>query len=218
MKIGILGSGIVGQALAAGFIKVGHEVRIGTAHPEKEALVAWASQHHASDFITTFAQAAAFGELVFLCTHWSGTENSLKLCGVSTLKNKLVVDVTNPLDDKGPDGQGRLSMVTGPGVSGGQQVQQWLPDSKVVKALNSIGSLHMDHPQFSEGKPVMFIAGNEQAAKKTVMHLLHELGWEDVVDIGNIEMSNSLEELCRLWCAYAFRTGTWTHAFGLLRK
>ncbi|HUX85016.1 MAG TPA: NAD(P)-binding domain-containing protein [Chitinophagaceae bacterium] len=217
MKIGILGSGTVGQSLAAGLLKAGNEIRLGTGHPMKEELVAWASRHKAGDCITTFAQAAAFGDPVFLCTNWTGTESAIKQSGTA-LEGKVVVDVTNPLDGKGPDALGRLSFADVHGASGGVLVQQWLPDSKVVKALNSIGSLHMDHPAFSEGKPTMFVAGNADQAKKSVTHILHELGWEDVVDVGGIEMSDSLEELCRLWCAYGFRTGTWTHAFSLLRK
>ncbi|HVB03520.1 MAG TPA: NAD(P)-binding domain-containing protein [Chitinophagaceae bacterium] len=218
MKIGILGSGMVGQTIGSALIRAGHEIRIGTGHPEKADLVKWAQENRSAASISTFAQTAAFGEICFLCTNWAGTENALKLAGAAQFTDKLVLDVTNPLKNMAPDAQGRLSFHTAPGISGGLQVQKWLPHAKVVKALNSIGFMYMDHPYFEEGNPTMFIAGNDETAKKSAAHLLHQLGWEDVQDIGNIDMSDSLEELCRIWCAIGFRTGSWTHAFRLVRK
>jgi 8-hydroxy-5-deazaflavin:NADPH oxidoreductase len=218
MKIGVLGSGMVGRSLATALLKAGHEVKIGTRDLAKEDLVKWANEHNAVNSIDTFAATAAFGEILFLCTNWSGTENAIQLASKHNLKGKVLVDVTNPLAPGGPDKAGRLSLDLKGIASGGEQIQNWLPETKVVKALNIIGSPQMDHPYFEEGSPTMFIAGNENAAKQTATHLLHQLGWEDVVDIGEIPMSAHLESLCIVWCAYAFRTGTWNHAFKLLKK
>ena len=101
--------------------------------------------------------------------------------------------------------------------SAGEMVQSWLTDANVVKAFNIVGSSHMINPQFPEGKPDMFICGNEQSAKETVTAFLDDFGWQ-TIDLGNIEMSRLLEPLALVWIVYGFKTNTWAHAFKLLRK
>ena len=218
MKIGIIGSGAVGLTLATACIKAGHQVMVGTRDIQKKEITKWLEENPKSKGAGSFLETATFGEVIFLCTNWGGTKNALDLSGQAALKNKVVIDVTNPLDNQGPDSEGRLSFLVGHSASGGEMVQSWLPDSRVVKALNSIGYFHMDHPVFAEGEPTMFIAGNEAEAKKIAEQLLHQLGWNDVVDLGPIKISREIEPLCILWCAYGFRTGTWKHAFKLLKN
>lgn len=218
MKLGILGSGGVGRSLASGFLHAGHQVRLATRNPTGEELLGWCQEHGGPGILGTFAEAAHFGETLFLCTNWSGTRSALDLCGEGAFRGKLLVDVTNPLDGKGPDASGRMELVPGKPGSGGEQIQLWLPEALVVKALNSIGYSLMDHPDFSDGVPTMMICGDNERAKHSATHLIHQLGWSDVVDLGDILMSRHLESLCILWCAYGFRTGTWKHAFSLLKK
>ncbi|GAA3955657.1 DNA-binding protein [Chitinophaga oryziterrae] len=219
MKIGILGSGPVGLTLGEGLVMAGHEVVLGTRNPSKDSLQQWVKKLGPKVTITTFREAAAQGELLVICTSWAGTQKAIEAAGLWNFKNKVIVDVTNPLDGKGPDQQGRLSFSIGHTNSAGEQLQAWLPpDAYVVKALSCIGHESMFRPKEEQNAPTMFICGNKRAAKTTVTTLLAEMGWHDVVDMGSIEMSRNIEPLSILWYAYGFRTGTWTHAFKLVLK
>lgn len=200
MKIGILGTGDVGKTLSKGFVELGHEVKIGS--------------RKASDSAVTFAEAAKFGDIVVLAVLWSGAENVVRLAGQENLAGKVVIDATNPLIFP-PNAPPELAI--GHKDSAGQQVQRWLPSARVVKAFNIVGHAHMFKPQFPGGPPDMFICGNDAAAKQTVTEILKEFGWP-AIDIGGIEGSRLLEPLCLLWVRYGIRTGTFNHAFKLLRR
>jgi predicted dinucleotide-binding enzyme len=219
MKIGILGSGPVGLTLGEGLVMAGHKVILGTRNPSKDSLQQWVKKMGPQVTTTTFREAAAQGELLVICTSWAGTQKAIEAAGLWNFKNKVIVDVTNPLDGKGPDQQGRLSFSIGHTNSAGEQLQAWLPpDAYVVKALSCIGHESMFRPIEEQNAPTMFICGNKRAAKTTVTTLLAEMGWHDVVDMGSIEMSRNIEPLSILWYAYGFRTGTWNHAFKLIVK
>ena len=218
MKAGILGSGVVGTTLGHGLIRLGHTVMIGTEHPWKSELQQWLADHPERSGVGSFSEAAAFGDIIILCTSWPGAKNTIEAAGVWNFSKKIVLDVTNPLDGRGPDEAGRLSLSPGNNPSGGEQVQAWLPEAYVVKTLNSTGSLYMVSPGFEEGTPTMFMAGNDDLAKMAMTDLLTQLGWKDIADVGNIEMSRHLESLYVIWYAYGIRTGTWRHAFRLLKK
>jgi predicted dinucleotide-binding enzyme len=212
MKVGILGSGDVGKTLGAGFASLGHEVKIGSRDPGK--LKDWVEKTGPKASAGTFAEAAAFGEVAVLATLWSGTEHALQLAQPQSFAGKVVIDAINPLVFDQPGGP-RLAL--GHTDSGGEQVQRWLPAARVVKAFNTVGHAHMVHPDFPGGPPDMFICGNDDAAKKTVTGILKDFGWP-TIDVGGIEGARLLEPLCVLWVGYAMRTGTWNHAFKLLRK
>lgn len=218
MKAGIIGSGVVGTTIGRGLVRLGHSVMIGTRHPQQEKLQQWVKENSPGGSIGTFAETAAYGEVIFLCTNWAGTQSVIESSGVWNFKKKIIIDVTNPLDGKGPDKAGRLGLTSGNSGSGGEQVQAWLPDAHVVKALNTVGNTLMINPNLQEGDPTMLIAGNDPLAKKAVSDILQQMGWNDIADIGNIEMSRYLEGLCVIWCAIGFREGSWNHAFRLLRK
>lgn len=218
MKVGILGSGEAGIALGRGLIRLGYNVMIGTRNTYKEKLQQWIRESGPKARLGTFAEATTYGDVVLLCTNWNGTQAAIEMAGIWNFSKKVVIDITNPLDGKGPDVAGRLHFAPGSLPSGGERVQAWLPGAHVVKALNSIGHQHMIAPQFQEEAPTMLIAGNDSLAKKAVEDILIKLGWQDVVDVGNIEMSAHLESLSVIWCAIGFRTGQWDHAFRLLRK
>ncbi|MGH7529178.1 MAG: NADPH-dependent F420 reductase, partial [Gemmatimonadales bacterium] len=194
--VGILGTGQVGQSLARGFEKYGHEVRLGSRDPARP-----------------YADAARFGEIAVLCTRWDGTENALRLAGPDNLAGKVVIDVTNPLGA----GSSGPALAVGFDDSGGEHVQRWLPGSRVVKALNIINQAYMVDPQFPGGPPDMFIAGNDAAAKRTVTEILRQFGWP-VMDIGGIEGARLLESLAMLWITIGVRRGRWDHAWKLLRE
>ena len=216
MKIGILGSGDVGRRLADGFIELGHIVKIGSRNPHQEKITEWMAKHDKAKVSSgTFAEAASFGELDLIATSWAGTVDAIKMADAQNLAGKVVVDVTNPLDfSKGMPPR----LAIGHTDSAGETVQRMLPDSKVVKAFNIVGNPHFIHPDFPGGPPTMFICGNDDQAKKTVIdNILTKFGWE-TIDIGGIEGARLLEPLAYLWIMYYFRTGNGNHAFKLLRK
>ena len=211
VKVGVLGSGDVGKVLAGGFLKLGHEVRIGSRSPEK--LQEWAAGAGGGASTGTFAEAAKFGDIVVMATHGEGTQSAVELAGAGNFDGKVVIDATNPLDFS--SGGPQLSI--GFNDSLGERVQRWLPNARIVKAFNTVGNAHMIDPQFPGGPPTMFIAGNDADAKKLVTQVSEAWGW-DVADLGGIEASRYLEPMCMAWVVYGIRTGSWNHAFKLLRK
>jgi len=214
MKIGILGSGVVGQTLGAGFAALGHEVKMGSREPGSERVQDWVARTGVLSSAGTFSDAAAFADLAVLATGWSGTDNAIHLADPRNLVGKVVIDATNPLAyaaDAPP------SLALGFNDSGGEQVQRLLPDSKVVKAFNTVGAPHMVNPDFPGGPPDMFICGNDTEAVAQVKDICERFGWS-VIDIGGIEGARLLEPLAILWVLYGIRTGGWGHAFKLLKK
>jgi predicted dinucleotide-binding enzyme len=214
MKVGILGSGAVGQALGKGFADLGHDVKIGTRDPGQEKIKTWVGATGPKASAGSYAEAASFGELLVLSTPWLGTENAIKLSEKKSFSGKVVIDVTNPLDfSSGPSPK----LALGHTDSGGEQVQRWIPDAHVVKAFNIIGAPFMVNPQFAGGPPDMFICGNDEKAKQKVTEILTAFKWS-TIDIGGIEGSRYLEPMAMAWVVYGFKTNTWSHAFKLLRK
>jgi hypothetical protein len=215
MKIGILGTGDVGRTLGKGFADLGHEVKMGSRDAKNEKLKKWVAETGPRASGGTFAAAATFGEVIVLATLWSGTENAIRQANPKNFANKVVLDVTNPLVFA-PNAPPALAL--GHTDSGGEQVQRWLKDARVVKVFNIVGNAHMIKPSFPGGPPDMFIAGNDEGAKKVVTDICKAFGWPGTIDIGGIEGSRLLEPMCILWVIYGFRTGGWNHAFKMLRK
>jgi 8-hydroxy-5-deazaflavin:NADPH oxidoreductase len=215
MKIGVIGSGDVARTLGKGFISRGQEVKLGSRDPGSDKVKAWVRENGAHASSGSFAEAAAFGDIVVLATLWAGTKSALELARPNNLVDKLVIDATNPLD---------LSHGFPPGLavghtdSGGESVQRWLPNAKVVKCFNTIGHMHMVDPKFEGGPPDMWIAGNDAIAKKTVGEIVIDFGWPEPIDVGGIEGARLLEPMCILWTVFGVRTNTWHHAFKLLRR
>ncbi|MFZ1685631.1 MAG: NAD(P)-binding domain-containing protein [Candidatus Zixiibacteriota bacterium] len=211
MNIGILGTGEVGRTLGTGFIGLGHDVMIGSRDAQKPELQEWAKKNGGK--AGTFADTATFGEVILLCTNWSGTENAIKLAGVSNFNGKLVIDVTNPLSFA----NGVPQLAVGFSDSGGEIIQRLLPNAKVVKAWNTITAKFMTDGRFPEGNCEMFIAGNDGPSKEKVREFLTSFYW-NTHDLGGIEQSRLLESFAMLWIWFGVRTGIWNHAFKLVRK
>jgi hypothetical protein len=213
MKVGIIGSGVVGQTLAAGFLKHGHQVEIGTRDPAK--LKDWSAKNPGAA-VKSFAEAAAFGDLVVLAVGGEVAQQALTLIGSSALQGKTVIDACNPIGG-GPPVNGVLSFFTPQNQSLMEQLQKAYPSAHFVKAFNSVGSGQMVNPEFASGRPTMFICGNDKDAKKTVERILEQFGW-DIEDMGAIEAARPIEALCMLWCIPGIGKNDWTpHAFKLLR-
>lgn len=213
MKVGILGSGDVAKSLAAGFLKHGHAVTVGSRSPEK--LADWAAKNKGAA-TGTFTQAAEFGELLVLAVKGNVAADALRLAGEKSLAGKPVIDACNPIADA-PPVHGVLKFFTTHDQSLLEQLQRDFPDAHLVKAFNSVGAAGMVNPQFAAGKPTMFICGNNEAAKKTVTQVCDQFGWE-TADMGAAEAARAIEPLCMLWCIPGFLNAEWTHAFKLLHK
>lgn len=214
MKVGILGSGDVAIALATGFAKLGNEVMLSSRDPNKEKMKNAIEKIGKQSCSGSFEEAAKFGEIVLIATAWSGTEDAIKLANTRNLSGKIVIDVTNPLDFS----EGAPKLILGHDNSAGEQIQKWLPESYVVKAFNIIGNPHMFMPEFKNGPPDMFFCGNDENSKNEVAKILHEFGWPNAIDLGDIKNSRLLESLAMIWIVYGSRTNSWNHAFKLLHK
>jgi 8-hydroxy-5-deazaflavin:NADPH oxidoreductase len=213
MKVGIIGSGVVGQTLAAGFVKHGHQVEIGTRDPAK--LKDWSAKNPGAA-VKSFAEAAAFGDLVVLAVGGEVAQQALTLIGSSALQGKTVIDACNPIGG-GPPVNGVLPFFTPQNESLMEQLQKAYPSAHFVKAFNSVGSGQMVNPVFAGGRPTMFICGNDNDSKTTVAQILDQFGW-DTEDMGAIEAARPIEALCMLWCIPGVGKNDWTpHAFKLLR-
>jgi predicted dinucleotide-binding enzyme len=212
MKVGVLGSGMVAQVLASGLLKHGHAVKVGSRSPEK--LEEW-RRKSAGGETGTFAEAAAFGELVVLAVKGSVAAEALTLAGVENLAGKTVIDACNPIADAAPV-SGVLQYFTGPNESLMERLQAEFPAAHLVKAFNSVGAAAMVNPTFAGGKPTMFICGDDAGAKGEVSGILGQFGWE-TEDMGPAVAARAIEPLCMLWCIPGFQRNDWVHAFKMLR-
>jgi predicted dinucleotide-binding enzyme len=213
MRVGVIGSGVVGKTLANGFLKHGHEVMRGSRTPEK--LSGWATSAGERASVGTFAVTAVYGDVVVLAVKGAAAEEAVAACG-DALARKVVIDTTNPIDERPPEA-GVLHFFTDHGRSLLERLQAASPEAKFVKAFSCVGSAVMVDPVFKGGRPTMFICGNDARAKVTVSEILDGFGW-DVADMGGAVAARAIEPLCMLWCIPGFLHQEWTHAFRLLRS
>ena len=209
-KVGVLGSGDVGKTLALGFKKHGHDVRIGSREGNK--LAGWSAEHGIGE--GTFGAVVAHADVVVLAVAGHAAEAAVK--GVAAaLAGKTVIDATNPIS--GPPVKGILPYFTGPNDSLMERLQRTAPAAHFVKAFSCVGNGNFVNPALAEGRPTMFIAGDDAAAKATVVGVLEQFGW-DHEDVGGVEGARAIEPLAQLWCARGFLQNQWGHAFKLLKS
>ena len=213
MKVGILGSGMVGTTLADGFMKHDHTVMVGTRDASKLDL--WKDKAGSKGKVGNFEETAAFGELVVLAVKGSAAIQVLHAAGEKNIEGKTVIDATNPISAD-PPVNGVLQFFTGMNSSLMEQLQKQFPNANFVKAFNSVGSGFMVDPSF-EMKPTMFICGNDDKAKKQTAKILDQFGW-DIADMGAVESAGPIEQLSILWCIPGFNDNQWTHAFRLMKS
>ncbi len=200
MRFGVLGTGIVGETLATALIGLGHEVCMGTRSLPNERSQNWAGANGDTAHAGTFAECAAFGDLVLNCTAGVHSLAVLDQAGPAALSGKVLVDVANPLDfSEGFPPR----MAVPPDDSLAEQIQRMLPDSYVVKALNTVAASVMVAPGSLEEPTDLFIAGDDKDAKAQVTELLGELGWsrDRVRDLGGLSAARATEGYLMLWLA-----------------
>lgn len=196
MNIGILGSGMVGTTLGTKLVQLGYTVMIGSRSAQNEKAAAWVRVHGSAASHGTFADAATFGEIVFLCTRGDATLHALRMAGTENFKRKVVVDVTNPLDFT--RGLPPTLFVCNTN-SLGEEVQRALPDAFVVKTLNIVNCEVMVNPAKYAPDGTMFLCGNDMQAKEQVRNLLVQFGWQDILDLGDITGARGMEMMLPLW-------------------
>ncbi len=211
-KIGILGSGMVAKTLGDGFLKHGYEVKLGTRTTSK--LDEWLEAAGEGASVGSFAEAAAYGDMLVLAVKGTVALKVLETAGGQNLAGKTILDAVNPIAETGPV-NGVLPFFTEQNSSIMEEMQKAYPAANFVKAFSSVGSAQMVNPQF-ETKPSMFICGNDEAAKADAQTILDQFGWE-TEDMGSVEAARAIEPLCMLWCIPGFRNNQWTHAFKLLK-
>jgi predicted dinucleotide-binding enzyme len=207
VKIGILGTGMVGKTIASKLVELGHEVRMGSRAAGNENAVAWATEAGEGASEGAFADAAGFGEIVFNCTAGVASLDALKAAGDTNLAGKLLIDVANPLD---------FSHGMPPGLSVcntdslGERIQRAFPATHVVKALNTVNCDVMVEPARVPGEHIVFVCGNDAEAKEKAVRLLSEFGWrvERVLDLGDITAARSTEMYLPLWLNLMGQLGT----------
>jgi predicted dinucleotide-binding enzyme len=194
MKMGVLGSGMVAQGLSARLAELGHDVVIGTHDADK--LRGWQSSNP-KVLIGSFAEAAAFGDMVFNATDGAGSLNALLQAGEANLADKVLIDVSNPLDFS--NGFPPALTVVG-SDSLGEQIQRAFPSTKVVKTLNTVAARVMTHPlEVANGDHHAFISANDAEAKAQVTALLQSFGWVHIFDLGDLSTARGTEAYMLLW-------------------
>ena len=216
MKYGVLGTGNVAQEIATKLIQLGHEVKMGSRNANNENALNWAKKNGEKATVGTFADAAAFGDRVFLCVQGIHSIDALTSVGQDNLKNKILIDLSNPYIYQ----NGHISL--DPKYSGntclGEEIQKFLPNTKVVKTLNYLVYYLMTNPTKLAEPITGFYCGNDKSAKEVVNGILHDFGWTDTQDLGDISMSRYTEMLGAIWVPLYGQLGTMDWGIKLVKE
>ncbi|HEX8991506.1 MAG TPA: NAD(P)-binding domain-containing protein [Anaerolineales bacterium] len=196
MKIGVLGTGPVGQTIGSKVVQLGHEVMMGSRDEANIKATTWAKEEGPRASFGTFANAAAFGDVLFNCTLGSASLGALRHAGADNLRGKVLIDTANPLDYS--DKNWMLTVSNNDSL--GEQIQRAFPETKVVKSLNTMNCNVMVDPRKLSEKSDVFVSGNDIEAKATVVAILRDwFGWRSIIDLGDITTSRSVEMYVILW-------------------
>lgn len=216
MNIGILGSGIVAQTLGARLAARGHRVMIGSRSPNNESALRWAKDNKAA--AGHFSEAASMGDIVFNCTMGIFSPEAVRVAGIENLRRKILVDVANPLDFSSGMPP-RLTICNDHSL--GEELQKILPETKVVKALNTINNEIMVNPgMITGGHAEVHICGNDEEAKATVTEMIiREFGWkrESIIDLGSIIHARGTEAMLLFIISLAMKYGSFYNSIKAVR-
>jgi predicted dinucleotide-binding enzyme len=206
MKIGVLGTGVVGKTLATKLVQLGHDVRMGSRAASGEGASAWVKEVGGKSSEGTFAEAASHAEIVFNCTSGLGSVEALNAASARNLDGKVLIDVANPLDfSRGMPPT--LSVCNTDSL--GEQIQRAFPRARVVKALNTVTAAVMVNPSLVPGTHDLLISGNDASAKEQVTEILVKwFGWKNVIDLGDITGARAQEMYLPLWLRMFMTFGT----------
>ena len=213
MKFGILGTGTVGKTIGTKLVSLGHDVKMGSRSNNKRA-ISWSKGNGKRASHGTFADAAAFGDVLFNCTSGVGSLDALKMAGAGNLKGKILVDIANPLDFS----KGMPPTLTVCNTDSlGERIQEQFPECKVVKSLNTMNAEIMVNPNLLAEEHTVFVNGNDKAAKTQVTELLKTFGWRSVLDLGDITASRGVEMILPIWLRILGATGTGKFNFRIVK-
>jgi predicted dinucleotide-binding enzyme len=203
-KFAVLGTGMVGEALAGKLVALGHEVMLGSRSESAPKAAAWAAKAGAGASSGSYAQAAAFGDIVINALQGAAT---LPVLGdlKQPLAGKVLIDIANPLDFS--NGFPPSLFITNT-TSLGEEVQKLLPQTQVVKSLNTMHAPIMVNPALVPGEHDVFLSGNDTGAKVRVIELLRSFGWKAPIDLGDISTARGTEQLLPLWLRLYGKLGT----------
>ncbi len=217
MKIGVLGTGMVGKTIGSKLIQLGHQVMMGSRTNNNEKAAVWVQEMESNASQGTFADAALFGELIFNCTSGGASLEVLTLAGASNLKGKIIIDIANPLDfSKGMPPT--LSVCNDNSLA--EEIQKVFPESKVVKTLNTLNCALMVNPNaLNNGDHTIFMNGNDVDAKAEVRKLLNSFDWknENIIDMGDITTARGTEQLLPIWIRLYGTLGTPNFQFKIVK-
>ena len=213
-RIGVLGTGMVGTALASRLVELGYEVKMGSRTSANERAAQWVAGSGAKASHGTFPEAAAFGEAVFLCVKGDAALDTVGIANRENLEGKTVIDITNPLDSSRTMPPTLFVCNTD---SLGERLQVALPASRVVKTLNMVTSDVQVDPKRAGGDVTMFVAGNHPPAKEETILLLRQFGWQDIIDLGDISAARGMEMLLPIWLRIFATFGRGNFGFKVVR-
>lgn len=191
MRIGVIGSGQMGQTLGQLWSNTGHDLLFGTRNPKRVA--DWINSVGIDAKYGTYSNAVEYGDVVLLATIWSDTKSAIEMVG--SFKGKVLIDCTKP--------EGKDGLVIGFTTSGAEEIAKWVSDAKVVKAFNHIyGSMLMKGSRFGTDNPSIFYCGDDIESKKIVADLARGIGL-DPIDAGELKVARYLEPLAGLWVQLA---------------
>ena len=210
MRIGVLGSGVVGQTIGSKLIHLGHEVMMGSRDPANPIGITWAKKEGPRASFGTFANSAAFAEIVFNCTQGSASLQALRQAGKENLDGKILIDTANPLDYS----TDVWTLTVANTDSLGEQIQREFPGTRVVKSLNTMNCNVMVDPGKLTERTDVFVSGEDTEAKAVVISILRDwFGWKSVIDLGGISTSRGVEMFVVLW--QSLRMWTSSHRFNI---
>ena len=208
MNIGVLGTGAVGQTIGSKLVQLGHTVMMGSRDGANPKAVTWTKQEGSKALSGSFADAAAFGEIIFNCTLGTASLDALNMAGAGNLKGKILIDTANPIDYSGD-----WSLTVSNTDSLGEQIQRAFPDTLVVKSLSTVNSNVIVDPGKLLERSDVFVSGNSADAKASVSTILRSFGWTSIIDLGDITTSRAVEMYTLLW--RALRIATNSHRFNI---
>lgn len=215
-KIGIFGTGVVGNTIGTKLIQLGYSVMMGSRTAANEKAVAWVTANGKNASSGTFADTVEFGEIIFNCTKGESSLDVFKQAGIDKFNGKIIIDISNPLDFSKGMPPSLIPQYTNTN-SLGEEIQKLLPEANVVKTLNIVNCEVMVDPKKSGGDPTMFMSGNNDAAKTKVKGFLNQFGWSDIIDLGDITTARGTEMLLPIWLRTYMATGNGYFGFKIIR-
>jgi 8-hydroxy-5-deazaflavin:NADPH oxidoreductase len=215
-RIAILGTGTAGRTLGKKLVQLGYQVAMGSRTADNEKALAWVSENGPNASCGTFEDASRSGEIIFNCVKGEITLEVFRSAGSEHFKNKVIVDLSNPLDFSNGFPPSLFSQWSNTN-SLAEEIQKLLPEAHVIKTLNMVNCEVMVEPSLCGADASMFICGNDAASKTSVMNILQQFGWKDIINLGEISSARSMEMLLPIWVKMRMLIGNSHFGFKIVR-